>query len=157
MESIEKLRTAARNMAKGRPLEEHEECNLLLVIANEIEREIAESYLKKPALEDGAINVDDWIESDYDEFKCVRQVEALIWDGDRWDYEFSDEDGDTRDCASLWDFYEYSKHVDKPDPIKELLEEFALDIRMERYEKVELTEQSINEYAARIREAVDAE
>ena len=39
MESIEKLRTAARNMAKGRNLEEHEECNLLLVIADEIERE----------------------------------------------------------------------------------------------------------------------
>ena len=39
MESIEKLRTAARNMAKGMNLEEHEECNLLLVIADEIERE----------------------------------------------------------------------------------------------------------------------
>lgn len=44
MESIEKLRTVARNMAKGMNLENHEECNLLLIIANEIEREIAEEH-----------------------------------------------------------------------------------------------------------------
>ena len=47
MGSIEKLRTAARNMAKGMNLEEHEECNLLLIIADEIEREIAEKYVPK--------------------------------------------------------------------------------------------------------------
>ncbi|MBQ6411165.1 MAG: hypothetical protein IJI16_04365, partial [Atopobiaceae bacterium] len=53
MEGIEKLRTAARNMAKGRNLEEHEECNLLLVIADEIEREIAEKYMELPVDTDG--------------------------------------------------------------------------------------------------------
>lgn len=53
MESIEKLRTAARNMAKGRNLEHHEECNLLLLIADEIEAEIAERYMKLPVDADG--------------------------------------------------------------------------------------------------------
>lgn len=53
MESIEKLRTAARNMAKGRNLEHHEECNLLLRIADEIEAEIAERYMKLPVDADG--------------------------------------------------------------------------------------------------------
>lgn len=36
LESLEKLRTAARNMAKGSNLENHDECNLLLIIADEI-------------------------------------------------------------------------------------------------------------------------
>lgn len=53
MESIEKLRTVARNMAKGRNLENHEECNLLLIIANEIEREIADKYTELPVDADG--------------------------------------------------------------------------------------------------------
>lgn len=48
MKSIDKLRTAARNMAKGRNLENHEECNLLLVIADEIEAEIGRDYMKLP-------------------------------------------------------------------------------------------------------------
>lgn len=121
MDSIDKLRTAARNMAKGRNLENHEECNLLLVIADEIETEMERDYMRLPELDDGVIKVGDWIESDYDEFKCVRKVEALIWDGFRWDFQLSDEDGDTRDCASLGDFYECSKHVAKPDPLSELL------------------------------------
>jgi len=47
IESIEKLRTSARNMAKGSNLANHEECNLLLIIADEIEAEIAERYMLK--------------------------------------------------------------------------------------------------------------
>lgn len=53
MESIERLRTAARNMAKGLNLEHHEECNLLLRIADEIEAEIAERYMELPVDADG--------------------------------------------------------------------------------------------------------
>lgn len=53
MKSIDKLRTAARNMAKGRNLENHEECNLLLVIADEIEAEIGRDYMKLPVDEGG--------------------------------------------------------------------------------------------------------
>lgn len=53
LESIGKLRAAGRNMAKGRNLENHEECNLLLVIADEIEAEVAESYMRLPLDADG--------------------------------------------------------------------------------------------------------
>ena len=53
MESVDKLRTAARNMAKGRNLENHEECDLLLVIADEIEAEIDSRYMLLPVDADG--------------------------------------------------------------------------------------------------------
>lgn len=61
--ALEKLRTAARNMAKGRNLENYEECNLLLIIADEIEAEIAERYMLLPCDADGApIHVGDVME-----------------------------------------------------------------------------------------------
>lgn len=53
IKALDKLRTAARNMAKGRNLENHEECNLLLIIADEIEAEIAEHYMLLPCDADG--------------------------------------------------------------------------------------------------------
>ena len=53
LESIKKLRTCARNMAKGRNLEKHEDCNLLLIIADEIEAKIAECYMELPVDADG--------------------------------------------------------------------------------------------------------
>lgn len=53
MDSVDKLRTAARNMAKGRNLENHEECNLFLIIADEIETELAANYYKLPLDADG--------------------------------------------------------------------------------------------------------
>lgn len=53
MNSVDKLRTAARNMAKGSNLENHEECNLLLIIANEIEAEIERDYMRLPVDKDG--------------------------------------------------------------------------------------------------------
>ena len=53
LKSIGKLRTVARNMAKGMNLEHHEDCNLLLIIADEIEREIAERYMELPVDADG--------------------------------------------------------------------------------------------------------
>ena len=48
IKALETLHTAARNMAKGRNLESHEECNLLLLIADEIEAEIAERFVELP-------------------------------------------------------------------------------------------------------------
>lgn len=48
IESIEKLRTFARNMAKGSYLVKHEECNLLLIIADEIEAEVESRYVLLP-------------------------------------------------------------------------------------------------------------
>ena len=53
LNALEELRTAARNMAKGRNLENHEECNLFLIIADEIEAEIAERYMELPCDADG--------------------------------------------------------------------------------------------------------
>lgn len=35
IKALKKLRAAGRNMAKGRNLENHEECNLLFVIADD--------------------------------------------------------------------------------------------------------------------------
>ena len=77
IESIEKLRTSARNMAKGRNLEKHEDCNLLLIIADEIEAEIAERYMLLPVDADGVpIRVGD-VMVDY---KTPRNVVAVAPD-----------------------------------------------------------------------------
>lgn len=83
MESIEKLRTAARNMAKGRNLEHHEECNLLLRIADEIEAEIAERYMELPTDADGVpIHVGDecWDRDTAERF----EVSSIEWNGVCW-------------------------------------------------------------------------
>lgn len=53
IKALKKLRTAARNMTKGRNLENHEECNLLLIIADEIEAEIAKRFMELPVDADG--------------------------------------------------------------------------------------------------------
>lgn len=53
MLAVDKLRTAARNVAKGRNLENHEECNLFLIIADEIESEIERDYMLLPKDADG--------------------------------------------------------------------------------------------------------
>ena len=83
MESIEKLRTAARNVAKGRNLENHEECNLFLIIADEIEREISERYMELPLDADGVpIRVGD-VMLDYQTPRNVIAVasDSFVMDG----------------------------------------------------------------------------
>lgn len=142
MESIEKLRTAARNMAKGRNLEEHEECNLLLYIANEIEREIAEKYMELPVDADGVpIHEGDVIQfvneqggtGAHVEVDAVSKYYAYYGEGKH--------------------FYKASmcRHV-KPDPIKELLEKFAYEVC-----DLNVTVADLERYAAKIREAVSAD
>lgn len=117
MKSIDKLRTAARNMAKGRELENHEECNLLLVIADEIEADIAERYMLLPVDADGVpIHIGDRLETfdcppqDYDVFDvygfCTTAINGVDW------YVI---DGYDQQCN-----VEGVRHV-KPDPLKELL------------------------------------
>ena len=81
LNALEKLRTAARNMAKGRNLENHEECNLLLLLADEIEAEIAERFVTLPVDEEGdVLRIGD-------ELKCKGKsilLNSLSWDGCRW-------------------------------------------------------------------------
>lgn len=55
IKALEKLRAAGRNMAKDRNLENHEECNLLLVIADEIQAEIDERFMELPIGADGKL------------------------------------------------------------------------------------------------------
>lgn len=63
IKALDRLRTAARNMVKGRNLENHEECNLFLIIADEIEAEIADRYMLVPVdADDAPIHVGDEVE-----------------------------------------------------------------------------------------------
>ena len=65
IKALDKLRMAARNMAKGRNLENHEECNLLLIIAGEIKAEIERDYMRLPVDADGVpIRVGDKLMTD---------------------------------------------------------------------------------------------
>lgn len=93
----------------------------LLAMCDKVEAEITERYIELPRLCDGIIKPGDTIESLYDGESFIKDVDALIWDGDRWDFDLSDEDGDTRDCASLDDFYECSRHV-KPRTLEDVLQ-----------------------------------
>lgn len=81
LKSIEKLRTIARNMAKSLNLKNHEECNLLLITADEIEREIAERFIDLPVDADGVpIRVGDEMENS--EYRG--KVTEMCWDGHFW-------------------------------------------------------------------------
>ena len=117
MESVEKLRTAGRNMAKGRNLEHHEDCNLLLIIADEIEREIAERYQLLPVDADGVpIHVGDRMVGDCPSGKHVCGDVSAVCDG--WFL---------LDNVSFKLRGEYMHHV-KPDPLKELLDDVSKGI-----------------------------
>jgi rubrerythrin len=117
MESVEKLRTAARNMAKGRNLEHHEDCNLLLIIADEIEHEIEEKYMLLPVDADGVpIHVGDALHGAHE--KPVHRVLAV----GHGEYVC---DGQVIRNANLY-------HHVEPDPVKELLEDFAGALEKER-------------------------
>ena len=61
--ALKRLRIAARNTAKGRNLENHEECNLWLVIADEIQAEVDSRFIELPLDADGVpIRVGDTVE-----------------------------------------------------------------------------------------------
>ena len=87
--ALGKLRTAARNMAKGRNLENHEECNLFLIIADEIEAEIAERFMELPVDADGVrVEIGDRLHEHENGYEFT--VDGLkIWGNDRewWAYQ----------------------------------------------------------------------
>lgn len=111
LESIWKLRTCARNMAKGRNLEKHEDCNLLLIIADEIEAEIAEKYMELPVDADGVpIHPGNRVEMDGKggEVWLVGTTDVMCNDG--------------------MSYRAVAVNHAKPDPLKELLSELANEV-----------------------------
>lgn len=90
IKALEKVRTIARNMAKGRNLENHEECNVLLITANELEAEIAERFIELPVDADGVpIHVGDYLHSDETgrDFPCRGYSYGLNGNTPRWTIE----------------------------------------------------------------------
>lgn len=139
MESIEKLRAAGRNMAKGRNLENHEECNLLLVIADEIEAEISEKFVELPCDAEGVpIRCDDVMEG------------VTRWEGERFkvycmeiypDGHWEVTDDDTCDSIRATECRHY-----KPRTVEDVLQDAGVSVA------------AIEDVAAEIRElmGVDA-
>lgn len=113
IKALEKLHTAARNMAKGRNLENHEECNLLLAIADEIEAEIEREYMRLPADADGAtIHVGDVVASrDWCEPREVTGFAVLCR---------------TSDGGCVWNEPCELEHY-KPRTLEDIVYEIALD------------------------------
>lgn len=70
---------------------------------------IPDEWLPKDA-DSVPIRVGDRLVTSYPFGEFERTVEALILT-DRWDFELSDEDGDTRDVADMSDFYENTHHA----------------------------------------------
>lgn len=90
---------------------------------DEIEAELEEGWVELPKDSDGIpIRPDDEIVEHYPEMEPqVSTVTALILT-DRWDFEQSCHETDSRDVNNLSDFYENVKHV-KPDTWERIIED----------------------------------
>lgn len=108
-------------MAKGRELENHEECNFLLVIADEIEADIAERYMLLPVDADGVpIHVGDVMKLK----QCGERIGTVTAVGKREEARaWVLPDGKN---VSISYIASGIKHV-KQRPIEDVLREFILD------------------------------
>lgn len=132
MESIEKLRAIARFMAKGRDLENHEDCNLLLIISDKIEREIAERYMELPVGADGVpIHLGDNLHSDETKrgFPCRGYSLTLNGNSKWWTVECCyDSYSGTSEYVSA-----KSCHHVKPRTVEDVLVEFYGEFAKAKY------------------------
>ena len=146
MNALEKLRAAARNMAKGRNLENHEEYNLLLVIADEIEAEVAESYLPLPVDRNGEVlRIGDevWFHDEPDADPHIVRGYGMT-NGDDVDV-FINHAGEGW-CTNTVTVPDVLVHR-RPDPLKELLKDFAYKVC-----DLSVSDDDTTRYAERIRE-----
>jgi len=159
MDSVDKLR-AYEDVDRFESMEPWDVAH----IADAIEREIQERYMKLPVDADGVpIRPGDMLEYDYGDISGKHAVIALIYDDSRrmdfdggiWDFEFDDDvDGnDTRVVNCMSDFYSCNRHV-KPRTLEDVLHDFAYKVC-----DLSVDECEIAKYADEIREllAGDAE
>lgn len=149
MESIEKLREFVGKELYENERIGHGDYSHLHVLIEDVKREIAERYMKVPVDADGVpIRIGDELCLS----KLTRgEVSALMLTPDGWEWELEGDD---------WYDIRFTNHV-KPDPVKELLIEFAREyveargFANESYENMRKCGIA-DEYAERIREAVGA-
>lgn len=131
------------------------ECHAELMEGNEVIAADLEKagWVELPKDADGeVIHVGDTLVSHYDGRDYVCEVEALIFT-DRWDFQLSDEDGDTRDTASLRDFYLNTRHYQAPT-VEDVLDEFVERWHDTHHDDIPAL---LAEYAGKLRLAGDAE
>jgi hypothetical protein len=115
----------------------------LEILANEIEAEVAERYIELPRDADGVpIRVGDYIIGVDDDKDTSSEVAYIAFDGMCW----AVEEYFTEPPCFFPNFNDM-KHASKPDPLKELLDEFATDIANYKHDGVDF-----DTYAERIRE-----
>ena len=160
LESIEKLRTAARNMAKNRNLKEHEECNLLLCIANEIEAEISESYVLLPVDADGIpIHVGDMMKG-VNKYDSLQEITGKVVEISS---RHKDQEYITSVAIKVWAKDMKSWHVSYLDPRAEIYhhvkEHTVEDVLREMIGMTDqpLCEEDIQAFADEIRELLRGE
>lgn len=118
-----------------------------LDILDAIEREIAERYVELPLDADGVpIRVGDVLEYDYGEDLRGRETVTALILTNRWDFEFDDENGDSRDVYDMSDFYRSSRHA-KPRTVVDVLADFAAEVEQGRN-----TIETAKKYADELRE-----
>lgn len=141
IESIEKLRTSARNMAKGSNLVNYEECNLLLIIADEIEAEVDSRYMELPLDADGVpIRPCDLMackEFDANDFDGKEYVLAVSYDC------WVDKEGLTYIPCN-------TRHV-KPRTVEDVLLDFLRESRNFNLKRDGEVEETIAKYADELR------
>lgn len=154
--ALDKLRIVAR-MAKGRNLENHEECNKLLVIADEIDGEIAERFMERPVDAGGVpIRMGDAVEGELlDGTTVMGTVCAFHFYDDEPDSVFVHVDVDADGGWTIKDLrLTRCRHV-KPRTLENVLFSFWHEFGRESEWK-EL-EGRIGEYADEIRELLGVE
>ena len=152
MESIEKLRERIKHHLIGCEQDWY-------VLADEIEREVAEKYMLLPVDADGVpIHVGDVLHTTEHDGHGNVNVDFIA---SGYTTEHSDGMGELMvmndECTEF--YVRNCRHV-KPDPVKELLEEFADKIPFvwdgDKPKESWPYDSLMNEYAAKIREAVSA-
>ena len=108
-----------------------------------IKQELNDRYIELPVDADGVpIRVDDTIFEDYGEGERYRsKVTALIYTN-RWDFEFDDEPGDTRDVGDLSSFYHCARHAE-PLTVEDVLRDAGVSVA------------AVSDVAAEIRELLE--
>lgn len=121
IKALYKLRAAGRNMAKGRNLENHEECNLLLVLADEIQAEVDERFVELPTCSDGIIRLGDDIGNEH---YNIGVIDAIAFTADGYEV-YSDGNG--------WAVRGDERHV-RPRTLEDVIYDIAVNsVQVERY------------------------
>ncbi|MBR2681731.1 MAG: hypothetical protein IKE22_00500 [Atopobiaceae bacterium] len=138
MKSIEELREEIRILKQN-----HIDTDELVRIADAIEREVEECYIELPMdADDDVWHVDDLVVGEVNP-NNPKRVERMLWYGPDSGWQLETD-------SILYTCPERSRHYEPPT-VEDVLREFANLVRNEELEQSRISDETIAEYAARLR------